>query len=412
MLEGMDTPIPLTSAIPMRVAPNAARELRAVILRELRQITTGSMPVLLGAVLPLVGWVLLRSVFGAHVVRDLPVVVIDRDNSVLSRRVSRAIDATSVVRVVERRADDTDAEGVLLRGIAYAVVVLPAGLQRAVARGDRMPVQLFTNGQWMLPASLIARDVRAAVSTLSVELDVTRRAARAEPVAQARITSEPVRSVLHPLYNPSLDYAAFLFLALVPTLLHVFVLALSVQAIGEELKRGTAGEWIAVAGDRAVVAAVGKLAPYTVWFTALGIAMLEGAVQSLTLPIVGHRVPVYAGLLLLVLAYQAIALLLVSVTANFRLSCSLAAFIAGPAFAVAGVSFPRPAMPTAAQVWADALPLSHYLQLQTAQIIAGAPADVSLPLCGILSLFVSVLPALSLRRLGTVARTPAYWGRV
>lgn len=407
------TALPLTPVVaPVHTLAGPTHGLRTVVARELRRVASRRTNAMLVLVLPLLGWVLLRSVFGAHVVRDLPVVVIDSDNSALSRRVTRAIDATPVVQVVGRRADATDAEGILLRGDAYAVIVIPSGMQRAVARNERAPVQLFTNGQWMLPASLITRDVRAAVGTISAELDVRSRVARGEPLARARVNAEPIRSELHPLYNPALDYAAFLFLALVPTLLHVFVIALSVQALGSELKDGSAGEWMARAGDNVAVAAVGKLLPYTLWFMALGIAMLEGALRSLNLPMAGSRWLVYAGLLLLVLAYQGIALLLVAFTANFRLSTSVAAFIAGPAFAVAGVSFPRSAMPLAGQAWSAALPLSHYLQLQTEQVIAGAPLRVSLPLLGVLALFAVVLPAVFLRRMGQVARTPSFWGRV
>ena len=397
---------------PVRTAAVPVSGMRAVVSRELRRMSVRRRYALPALVLPLIGWVLLRSVFGAHVVRDLPVVIIDGDNSMLSRRVARAIDATPGVRVVSRRADATDAEGILLRGDAYAVVVIPEGSQRAVARTERAPVQLFTNGQWMLPASLITRDVRAAVGTISAEIDIRRRVTRGESTAQARVSADPIRSELHPLYNPALDYAAFLFLALVPTLLHVFVIALSVQTLGSELKAGSAAEWMATADNQVVIATAGKLLPYTLWFTTLGIVMLEGALHSLHLPMAGSRLLVYTGLLLLVLAYQAIALVLVAFTANFRLATSLAAFIAGPAFAVAGVSFPRSAMPPAGQLWSAALPLSHYLQLQTEQIIAGSPARVSLPLLVVLALFVLLLPAISLRRMAVVARTPAFWGRI
>ena len=408
----MDAQPPTPAIAPARINREHTLGLRAVVGREVRRIAARRTNAMLVLVLPLLGWVLLRSVFGAHVVRDLPVVVIDGDHSELSRRVARAIEATPVVRVVDKRADVSDAEGILLRGDAYAVVVMTAGMQRAVARNERAPVQLFTNGQWMLPASLITRDVRAAVGTISAELDVRNRVARGATLAGAQVSAEPIRSELHPLYNPALDYAAFLFLALVPTLLHVFVLALSVQALGSELKDGSAGEWIACSNDNVFIATVGKLLPYTLWFTALGIAMVEGALRSLNLPMAGSRLLLYAGLLLLVLAYQAIALLLVAFTANFRLSTSVAAFIAGPAFAVAGVSFPRAAMPPAGQAWSAALPLSHFLQLQIEQVIADASIRVSLPLLGVLVLFAVVLPTISLRRMGFVTRTPSFWGRI
>lgn len=391
-----------------RVAPGFL----AVVRRELRRFFHRRTYPLLALVLPLVGWLLLRSVFGAHVARDLPVVIIDQDHSLLSRRIARAIDATSAVRVVDSRDGGDDVERILRRGEAYAVVVISEGEQRSIARGDRSPVLLFTNGQWMLPASLIARDVRTAVATLSGELDVRNRVARGDALPRARIAAEPIRGELHPLYNPALDYAAFLFLALIPTLLHVFVLSLAVQCVGSELKGASTTEWLAASDGSWGVALAGKMLPYTLWFTSLGIVLLEGAMRSLDLPMAGSRALLYAGIALLVLAYQGLALFLVAMTSNFRLSSSLAAFLAGPAFAVAGVSFPRFAMPAVAQWWSAALPLTHYLQLQTGEIIAGAPAANSLPSLGVLAVFTIAVVSLALARLPRLLREPRYWGRI
>jgi ABC-2 type transport system permease protein len=201
-------------------------------------------------------------------------------------------------------------------------------------------------------------------------------------------------------------------LALIPTLVHVFVLSLSVQCVGSELKGGTAPEWLASANGSLATALAGKFLPYSLWFTALGIALLEWAMQSLDLPMAGSRALLYLGVALLVLSYQALGLFLIAATANFRLSSSLAGFLAGPAFAVAGVSFPRFAMPVAAQWWSAALPLTHYLQLQTAQVIAGADPRHSLASLGMLGAFTVVLAGVALHRLPRLVREPKYWGRI
>jgi len=343
--------------------------------------------------------------------RDLPVVVMDADGSALSRRVARAVDATPSVRIVERRAELADVEGLLRRGEAYAVVVLPAGLERQNARGEGTPVSLFTNAQWMVASNLVIRDVRAAVATLSAEQDVARRVARGDGVIRARIAAEPIRVELHPLFNPALDYAAFLFIALVPTLLHVFVLLMSVFALGSELKQGTAAEWMNAADDNVAIAVVGKLLPYTVWYIVLGISLLEISLRSLDLSVAGSRAVLYFAVTLLVVAYQAVALFLVAVSANLRAATSMAGFVAAPAFAVAGVSFPRFAMPLAGRLWSAALPLSHYIEVQTQQVTVGAALRESAwPLAALL-LFVTLLPTLALARLARIARDPVFWGR-
>jgi ABC-2 type transport system permease protein len=235
--------------------------------------------------------------------------------------------------------------------------------------------------------------------------------ARGEGVTRARIAAEPIRVDLHPLFNPALDYAAFLFIALVPTLLHVFVLVMSVNAVGSELKQGTAAEWLDAAGGSAMTAVLGKLMPYAVWYTVLGIALLEVSLRSLDLSVAGSRTVLYVAVTLLVIAYQAVALLLVAVTANLRAATSVAGFVAAPAFAVAGVSFPRFAMPLAGRAWSAALPLSHYIEIQTQQVTVGAALRESAWPLAVLLLVATLLPAIALGRLSRIARDPAFWGR-
>ena len=53
-----------------------------------------------------------------------------------------------------------------------------------------------------------------------------------------------------------------------------------------------------------------------------------------------------------------------SFSGNMRIASSTAAVIGGPAFAFSGITFPLLAMPLPAQIFAQALPLTHYLRMQ------------------------------------------------
>jgi len=362
-------------------------------------------------ILPLAGWFILLNVFKDRVPRNLPVAVIDLDSSALSRRVVRAIDATPAAEVVLRAPDETGAEGILRRGEAYAVVVLAKGLERQALRGEAMPVSVFYNAQWMLPGSLITRDLRAAVGAISSDLDASGQVARGASRERAKALADPIRIELHPLFNPALDYAAFLLLALIPTLFQVFVLVMAVQVVGIEFREGTADLWLASAGGSVLRAVAGKLLPYALWFTVLEIGLTEFTLGWLGLAVEGSRATLYGGMALYTLAYQGIGLLLIAFHANLRLALSLAGVIAGPAFALAGVSYPLFAMPLAGRIWAALLPLSHYLAVQTQQTTTGATLAVSAPRLLALLAFSVVLPLLCLPRLSRLMRDASYWMR-
>jgi hypothetical protein len=68
-------------------------------------------------------------------------------------------------------------------------------------------------------------------------------------------------------------------------------------------------------------------------------------------------------------------------------------------------------MPLLGRAWGALIPLTHYLRLLQEQAIRGATAASSLDEICILAAFAVVLPALSLWRLGVLARDERFWRR-
>lgn len=390
----------------MTAAPGA----RAVLLREVRRL--GREPVAPGLLLasPLLAFGLLWAVFASAVPRDLPLAFVDQDGSAASRAVARAVDATPGLRLAWRVPDEGAARDLVLSGHAYGFVVAPEGLGRGLRRGQAPPVVALYNASLLLPASLVRRDLRSAVGTLSAGLEVRQRAARGDGrLAPARF--EPVRTDRHTLFNPALSYADFLLPALLPTVLQVFVLLSGVQALGSELRQGTAADWLATAGGRLSRAVAGKLAPYAAAHFVLAGAALSLLFRGLGVPLRGSTLAVVLGAVLLVLACLGLAVLLVAWTASLRFATSVAAFVAGPAFAFAGVTFPTASMPPLARAWSVLLPLTHFLRVLVDQGQRGAGLPVSASSLAALGLLAVLPPLLAWRRLGRACRDPLCWGR-
>jgi ABC-2 type transport system permease protein len=186
----------------------------------------------------------------------------------------------------------------------------------------------------------------------------------------------------------------------------------AVRAVGCELRYGTAGAWLAAAGGRTWVALLGKMLPYTFAFMVMGTFMGALLVRFCNVPLLGSAALLLAGTLALVIAYQSVGCLFVSVTGDLRMSSSVSGFYSGPAFAFAGVTFPTLGMPAAALFWSNCLPLSHYLRLVTQQALEGAPAQVSGSPLLCLAAFCVIPPLVFVPRLGRLMRNPACWGRL
>lgn len=384
----------------------------SVARREIARARRSFYYPLLLVILPLLSFAVLVAIFQSGVPRDLPVTVVDNDHSSLSRQLTRMIDATPSVRVASQASDVGEARSLVLENRAYAVIVIPADMERDVRRGEAPKVVAFYNAQLLLPASLIRRDLRAAVGTLSAGLEIRVREARGETPRAALAHVEPIRLDSHTLFNPQLNYVYFLVTALLPTMLQIFIMVGTVQVVGVELKQGTAGEWLAAAGDSVWRAAAGKLLPYAICFSLLALVMLGLLVGGVGVPFEGSVQITIVATLAFVMAYQAVALAAVAWFANLRLASSFAAFYCAPAFAFVGITFPIMAMPAPGRAWAQLLPLTHYLQVLVGQGLRGAPAASSLLSLGALAAFVVAASLAAAPRLGRVMRDARYWGRL
>lgn len=360
--------------------------------------------------LPLAGFSLATAIFWNRLPEELPVAVVDADRSLLSRRLVRMLDATKSMRVTGPFASPEEAFDEVLSGRAYGVVAVPARFERDVKRGAAPKVTLHYDALKMIPGSILKRDVRAVVGTLSAGVEIQARRALGETPDVAGARFEPVRSLRGALFNPGLDYRAFLLPAVLATLLTIFVLVAAVHALGVELRDGTAAEWLA-SGGSATRAVLGKLLPQALWFTALGLAALAFPFRFLDVPLRGSALLVALATLLLVLGYQAVALLLVAFSANLRFASSAAAFYGGPAFAFTGITFPTFGMPLAAKAWGALLPVTHYLALLLSQALRGAPPSTATGPLAALCAFVLLAPPLALWRMGRLMRDPSTWGR-
>jgi len=390
---------------------NRRRGVTAVLARERQRLLADRFYWLFMILLPLLSFAVLWAIFQQQVPRELPVLVCDEDHSSLSRQMKRMIDASPSMRIIPGNADFAEGQRLVMERRAYALIRIPAGTQRDVDRGMTARIDCSYNAQFILPGSLITRDLSQVLTSLATGIDVRRRQGQGEPAAAAMAHAEPIRIDRHILFNPHLNYITFLLTTLLPTMLQIFILLTTVQALGSELKERTVEAWLESAGLSPWRAVLGKLIPQTVVYLLMGLFMILFLFRCLDVPVRGSLGMIVAGTFLFILAVQAVGIFLVAAFANLRMATSAASFYSGPAFAFTGVTFPSMAMPFLGRLWGEILPLTHYLRLLVGQAIRGVSVQVSIPDCFALLLFVAVLPLVSMRRMGRVMRDSRFWGR-
>ncbi|MDT8992970.1 ABC transporter permease [Curvibacter sp. APW13] len=362
---------------------------------------------------PALACLLLWWIFSAGLPTRLPIGLLDDDHSALSRQLTRFLEASPGLSVAVRYADAAQAERGLRSAEVYAVVRIPGDFARTIKQGRAAQVTLLHNAQLGTHSGLIQRDVRTVVGTLSAGIEMAARNKRGEPAQTVRVSMEPVRTGMVTLFNASLDYEQFLAAALLPALLHIAAMTAGAWGVGRELRDRSVDQWLGSHPDFLQVLA--GLAGKLLWpWLGLGL-VATAALVGITWGRGWHPAGSVAWTCLALWVFLALSLgmgaLAAGATRSLRTALSATGFITAPAFAFGGVGFPIQSMPWGAQLWAQALPFTHYIRLQMEQLQMGAPLAVSLatPLWMFVAAMVLLLgSAAALRR---AAVQPASWGK-
>ncbi|AME01477.1 ABC transporter permease [Moraxella osloensis] len=393
--------------------------------------------------MPIVLIFLVWWIFSKGMAVGIPIAVIDNDHSAQSATIIRYIDATPEVAVVKSLHSAAAAQQAIETTDVMAVVEIPENFSTNLLAGKTSRLLLNVNAQYGTHSGMIQKAVQTAVTTFSAGAEMQRRVAIGEDVTLTKTSYAPIQSQSVALFNTANNYQQFLAVTVVPALLHILSMVIGASTVGRELVDKTLGEWYqslkypkfasSHASNHAFNRPFNYSHPVTLGHEkpklSLIIAGLNGkliwamfaytlwAAVALTLvmQIFPIRLASVAITYLIFLMFMMVSFwlgVIVTVgTFSYRQGLSFTGFISAPSFAFSGVTFPFLAMSPAAQRWANALPLTHYLNLQTTQLQMGAPP--SFAYSSFIGFFIAVMITLLLAALLTkkALLKPEKWGQ-
>lgn len=375
---------------------------RASMARECRFLARSPWDLALLTWLPLLLCGVIAWQLSGGVIRDLPVLLIDQDESALARDLAIRIEAAPGLTLAGQVPDLATAERLVRARHAQAALLVPPDTPQKALRGQA-PVILYFNASYPAAAAAIQREIGAVVDAANARLAVERIAAIAPP---GSVRPAPVRAVTTIAWNAPGSQEFQLVSLLHPALLHLLFMLAVVSAFGRELRDGTGGAW---APDMAAIA--GKAAPYLAAFMGWGLLATLWLAGVRGWPFAGSPVLLMAGYAAMYLAYLGVSLLLLGATRTLSQSLSLTGIYAGASFAFAGAIFPLEQASAFAAVWGNALPYTHFARLLARTWIAeGSTMAVAVPILAMLGIaLVTAVPGVRLYL--RAARDPACWGR-
>lgn len=344
--------------------------IRGVIGRELR-IMRNRPIYLLGSVVT----VAFCAVFFLTFLRDglphdLPVGVVDLDNSSLSRNFSRQIDATQLGRVVKYDSFEAARED-MQSGRITAICVIPHGMYADVQASRRPTLTYYINGLYFVGGALSYKNILTMINLAdgAVQREVLRAKGVNENAIMGRI--QPITVDVHQIGNQYTNYGFYLTNIFLPGVLAMSVVIILIYSLGAELKYGTSRHLLKVAGNSIFTALFGKMLLYTVLFSCMGLILIILLYHWMHFPIAGSIWYMFLDIVLLVLASEGVAVFILGMLPIPRLALSIGALYSVLAFSMSGFTLPVETMPPYIQGLAEAFPLRHYFEFYSKEVIFG-----------------------------------------
>lgn len=342
-----------------------------VIRREVHRMAARPIYGVACIVLPLFSLLFMATIFGNGQMENLPVGVVDGDNTSASRQIVRMVEATPSLRVTRHYANEAEARKDVQRKIIYGYLVIPSGFAEKVGNNQETMLCYYYHNAMLGVGGELRSTFEHLLKQISVQPVVAVAVGMGEEPAAVSSFLMPISEEEAPLYNLSRNYAVYLSQPFFFVFLQILLLLVTTYALGSESKWNTQIEWLQSAGGNIFVAVAGKLLPYTVLFILMGVLGNFVFFGWMGIPLSGSLWSINGLTVLLVLSTQALALFLYSLFPVLALVVSAVSMIGSLGATLSGVTFPVAYMDTPVYVASYLFPIRHFVEAVQGQLYLG-----------------------------------------
>ena len=324
-------------------------------------------------VFPLVLVIFFTTMLDEGTPHDLPIGVVDQDNSATSRGLIRNLDAMQSSRVVYRFANVTEARCAMQEGKVYAYLYIPEGTASKLMAGRQPKISYYYTMTCMTAGSMAMKDMKTIGSLGSAAVGQATLSAKGATSGQIKAALQPITVDAHMIANPQGSYNYSLTTVFVPGILMLFMALLSAYALGMEMKFDTGKEWLARADGNIVVAILGKYIVHALVFLLVIFLYQWYIFDVLHFPRLGGVWSIVRLGLLQVAGGLGFGIFAFGLMPSLRMSMSISSLWSVLSISMCGSAFPVAGMDAPLQAMAWLFPLRHYWMIYQATVLNGFP---------------------------------------
>jgi ABC-2 type transport system permease protein len=303
-------------------------------------------------------------------IRNLNVTVVDRDRSVLSRRLSEKVRASTYFNVTAYVHSNDKGMLSVEEGEADMLLDIPSGFEKELLAGGEAAVMISANAVNIMKGGLGSGYMSAIVRDFAGDI-------RTERFPASETTGVPLIEVISQgRFNDFSDYKVFMIPALIVILMTLLCGFLPALNIVSEKETGTI-EQINVSPISKGAFILGKLIPY--WLIGLFVFTLTLGLAALIYGLTpkGNLLTVYLSVLIYITAVSGMGLLISNYSSTMQQAMFIIFFFLIVFILISGLFTPIASMPRWAQIFTCFNPLRYFIEIMRMTFLKGsAAADI------------------------------------
>ncbi len=326
---------------------------------------------------PIMYGVLLGYVYSKGKVTHLPIIVVDHDQSKMSKKAVQMMEDNEVLTIAVLKADESNLSRLAIEKDAVCIVIIPEGFEKQVLTKKYPEITTIVNTANVLTANYASTALQVCLGTLKVgvQLETLRKQGVPENLLMSQY--EPFKTTFIKKNNRSTNYMYFLWPGILATVLQQVLMLGLALSFASEFENHTFKFLVNKSASTLNLILV-KIIPYMVM--SFGIWLIYWLFTW------WFNIPFYQnlGILTLVAGLFVLAVCFIGILVSILIPNQLKAtevlmVIATPSFILSGFTWPLSQMPVWVQYIASVIPLTHFLPVFRILIIENGPADLTYP---------------------------------
>lgn len=349
-----------------------------LLTREFKQFFENRTLLMVFFVAPIVYAVMLASVYKSGKVVELPVIVVDRDNSPMSTQIIEMLGDNEGIRIAKILPESNDVQSDMIDLSATAVIVIPDRFEADMLQAKYPEVMIYTNTVNMLTANFVSKNIQVTLGTFAAGAEIKALQKKGMPGIQSAARYEPFKQNYVKVFNETGNYFTFMWPAMLTVVLQQVILLAMAVSIAFEVEQKTFGSGIVSKTKSAFVTVLVKVFP--IWILSIPmIALFYGFHLLYDAPLPANPFNFTLLTALFIVSATFLGVMISSLLPNALKATQILMLMSAPGFIIGGYTWPTISMATPIQWLADLLPLTPFLNAFKLMLMEKATLKQVLP---------------------------------